>query len=51
MERPTDFEEMYAAAGDDLGAVPWANLRPFPLLIERLNGEGAGAGRTALVIG
>jgi SAM-dependent methyltransferase len=51
VERPADFEEMYAAAGDDLGAVPWANLRPFPLLVEWLDGEGSGAGRTALVIG
>ena len=51
MERPTDFEEMYAAAGDDLATVPWANLEPFPLLVEWLDGEGAGAGRTALVIG
>jgi SAM-dependent methyltransferase len=42
---------MYAAAGDDLAAVPWANLRPFPLLVEWLDGEGAGAGRKALVIG
>jgi SAM-dependent methyltransferase len=50
VERPSDFEEMYAAAGDDL-SVPWANLRPFPLLVEWLGGEGAGAGRTALVIG
>jgi SAM-dependent methyltransferase len=42
---------MYAAAGDDLGAVPWAKLRPFPLLVEWLDGEGGGAGRRALVIG
>jgi SAM-dependent methyltransferase len=51
VERPADFEQMYAAAGDDLGAVPWANLRPFPLLVEWLDREGGGAGRTALVIG
>jgi SAM-dependent methyltransferase len=42
---------MYAAAGDDLKAVPWANLKPFPLLVEWLDGEGATAGRRALVIG
>jgi SAM-dependent methyltransferase len=42
---------MYAAAGHDLAAVPWANLRPFPLLIEWLDGAGAGAGGAALVIG
>jgi SAM-dependent methyltransferase len=51
VERSADFEEMYAAAGDDLGAVPWANLRPFPLLVEWLDGGGPGAGRKALVIG
>jgi SAM-dependent methyltransferase len=45
------FEEMYAAAGDDLAAVPWANLRPFPLLVEWLDDQGDGAGATALVIG
>lgn len=32
---------MYAAAGDDLGALPWANLKPFPLLVEWLGGAGA----------
>jgi SAM-dependent methyltransferase len=55
---------MYAAAGDDLASVPWANLRPFPLLVEWLDREGtpaagdsaggddAGASRgRALVIG
>jgi SAM-dependent methyltransferase len=42
---------MYVAAGDDLAAVPWANLKPFPLLVEWLDGEGATAGGRALVIG
>jgi SAM-dependent methyltransferase len=59
VEHLPDFEEMYAAAGDDLAAVPWANLRPFPLLVEWLDGGGdgvggataAGDGNTALVIG
>jgi SAM-dependent methyltransferase len=51
VERPADFEEMYAAAGGDLAAVPWANLRPFPLLVEWLDGAGSGTGRRALVIG
>jgi SAM-dependent methyltransferase len=46
-----DFEEMYAAAGDDLGSVPWANLEPFPMLVEWLDGEGAAVGGSALVIG
>jgi SAM-dependent methyltransferase len=53
------FESMYVAAGDDL-SVPWANLKPFPLLVEWLDGKGAGAGgdgtgagkvATALVVG
>jgi SAM-dependent methyltransferase len=46
-----DFEEMYAAAGEDLAAVPWAGLRPRPELVEWLDGDGAGLGGTALVIG
>ncbi len=51
MERPRTFEEMYAAAGDDLGAVPWANLAPFPALVAWLDSEGADARGAALVIG
>jgi SAM-dependent methyltransferase len=51
MERPRTFEEMYAAAGDDLGSVPWANLEPFPALVAWLDGEGAAAAGAALVIG
>jgi SAM-dependent methyltransferase len=49
MER--SFEEMYAAAGEDLAALPWANLKPFPLLVEWLTGAGAGVGGKALVVG
>jgi SAM-dependent methyltransferase len=49
MER--SFEEMYAAAGEDLAALPWASLKPFPLLVEWLDGAGAGAGGEALVVG
>ncbi len=44
------FEEMYAAAGDDLGALPWANLEPFPLLVAWLDGEGAAVRGRALVV-
>jgi SAM-dependent methyltransferase len=53
VEHLRSFEEMYAAAGDDLAAVPWANLKPFPLLVEWLDAKGAalGPGVTALVIG
>jgi SAM-dependent methyltransferase len=45
------FEEMYSAVGDDLAALPWASLKPFPLLVEWLDGEGAGVSGTALVVG
>ncbi|HKZ12297.1 MAG TPA: class I SAM-dependent methyltransferase [Solirubrobacterales bacterium] len=51
MEQPRSFEEMYAAAGDDLAALPWASLKPFPLLVEWLDGKGAGVSGAALVIG
>jgi SAM-dependent methyltransferase len=50
MEHLRSFEEIYAAAGDDL-SVPWANLKPFPLLVEWLDGKGAGVSGRALVIG
>jgi SAM-dependent methyltransferase len=50
-EHQPSFEEMYAAAGDDLAALPWAGLKPFPLLVEWLDGAGAGLGRAALVVG
>jgi SAM-dependent methyltransferase len=49
MER--SFEEMYSAAGDDLAALPWASLKPFPLLVEWLDGPGAAVGGEALVVG
>lgn len=42
---------MYAAAGEDLAALPWANLKPFPLLVDWLDGAGAAVSGTALVIG
>ena len=50
MERAPDFEDMYAAAGDDLAAVPWANLAPFPGLVEWLDGEDDAAAGAALVV-
>jgi SAM-dependent methyltransferase len=50
--RPTsEFERVYAAAGDDLTAVPWATLRPLPALVEWLDSEPPGDGRSALVVG
>jgi ubiquinone/menaquinone biosynthesis C-methylase UbiE len=45
------FEEMYSAAGEDLAALPWASLKPFPLLVEWLDGKGAGVSGKALVVG
>ncbi len=42
---------MYAAAGEDLAALPWASLKPFPLLVEWLDRAGAGMGGRALVVG
>ena len=42
---------MYAAAGEDLAALPWAALKPFPLLVEWLDRAGAGTGGRALVVG
>ena len=42
---------MYYAAGDDLAALPWASLKPFPLLVEWLDGKGAGVSGAALVVG
>jgi Methyltransferase domain len=51
MEHQPSFEEMYAAVGDDLTALPWAGLKPFPLLVEWLDGAGAGVSGAALVVG
>jgi SAM-dependent methyltransferase len=51
MEHPEEFEAVYAWAGEDLAAVPWANLEPLPELVEWLESEGPGGGRRALVIG
>jgi SAM-dependent methyltransferase len=45
------FEEMYAAAGEDLAALPWASLKPFPLLVEWLDRAGGDMGGRALVVG
>ena len=54
MENLRTFEEMYAAAGVDLTAVPWANLAPLPQFVGWLDEEGAAAverGGRALVVG
>ena len=45
-----DFEEIYAGAGVDLEAVPWAHLAPNTALVEFLDGLPSGTGE-ALVVG
>lgn len=44
------FEDIYARAGDDLAAVPWAGLRPRPALVEWLDSRPDRPGAPALVI-
>jgi hypothetical protein len=45
------FEEIYARAGDDLGAVPWASLAPMPALVQWLDQQAPPAERaTALIV-
>ena len=44
------FEEIYARAGDDLGAVPWANLAPMPELAGWLDRQPAPDGQRALIV-
>jgi hypothetical protein len=47
------FEEIYARAGDDLGAVPWASLAPMPALVAWLGRQpppgGPGTTRALIV--
>ena len=45
------FEEIYARAGPDFGAIPWAALTPHPALVEWLDRQPPPHGRAALVIG
>jgi SAM-dependent methyltransferase len=51
MEHAKEFEQVYAAAGKGLGAVPWVKLEPLPALVGWLDGEKPGGGGSALVIG
>jgi SAM-dependent methyltransferase len=44
------FEEIYARAGQDLAAVPWASLAPMPALMNWLDGQPPPAGERALVV-
>jgi SAM-dependent methyltransferase len=45
------FEEIYARAGQDLGAIPWASLAPNPALVGWLSQQPAAAGQRALTVG
>jgi Methyltransferase domain len=46
------FEPVYAGAGDDASAVPWADLAPNPLLVEWLARDGrSGDVARAIVVG
>lgn len=46
------FDVVYASAAGDATAVPWAHLRPNPLLVEWLERERVdGNGKPALVVG
>lgn len=46
------FEALYAEAGNNCAAVPWADLAPNPNLVDWSRNQNlAGGGKTALVIG
>jgi SAM-dependent methyltransferase len=45
------FEEMYARAGDDLGALPWAELEPDRAMVAWLDSDAAPPPGRALVVG
>ena len=46
------FDEVYATAAEDVSAIPWADARPNPNLLQWFDmGEAAGEGRYALVVG
>jgi hypothetical protein len=46
-----EFEEIYASAGADLEAVPWASLAPHRELVAWLDEVPRLRGRDALVVG
>jgi 2-polyprenyl-3-methyl-5-hydroxy-6-metoxy-1,4-benzoquinol methylase len=50
-DRLTGFEEIYARAGQDFGAIPWAALAPNPALVSWLSQRPAGAGQRVLIVG
>jgi SAM-dependent methyltransferase len=46
------FDEVYAAAQEDMSAIPWADARPNPSLLQWLErGSSGGGGQGALVVG
>jgi SAM-dependent methyltransferase len=45
------FEEMYARAGDDLAALPWAELAPDRAMVAWLDSDAAPPPGRALVVG
>ncbi len=48
---PPEFEEIYACAGADFGAVPWAMLAAHPVLVDWLDEHSPATGRSGLVVG
>lgn len=50
MAEEITFEEIYARAGDDLTAVPWASLAPMPALADWLDRQPAPHGQNALIV-
>jgi 2-polyprenyl-3-methyl-5-hydroxy-6-metoxy-1,4-benzoquinol methylase len=44
------FEEIYARAGQDFGAIPWAALAPNPALVGWLSQQPPAAGQRALIV-
>jgi 2-polyprenyl-3-methyl-5-hydroxy-6-metoxy-1,4-benzoquinol methylase len=44
------FEEIYARAGEDFGAIPWAALSPNPALVSWLSQQPSAAGQRALIV-
>ncbi len=47
----TGFEELYASAGENFRAVPWALLAAHPALVSWLDRQTVPAGEAALVVG
>ncbi len=50
-QNEVSFEELYARAGSDLGALPWASLAAHPVLVAWLDRQPSPEGEAALVVG